>query len=369
MLGKLFRVSLFGESHGKYVGVLVEGAPPGIPLTEQDIAQELARRKPGVQYTSPRREEDIPEILTGVYRGYTTGAPIVIIVSNRDIDSSWYEKVVRFKPRPGHADFTERLRSIGFRDYRGGGYQSGRITVGIVAAGVIAKKILEEHGIRVLSYLRYLGEIECRVEANKLEELVTEYIQTRIPCPDDTSRKEMEKLLEELVRVGDSVGGIIETWIYNLPPGLGEPHYDSLDGDIAKAIFMIPGVKGIEFGKGFRLAHMRGSKASDTISISQDGTITIKPGYSGGILGGISTGSPINFRVAVKPTSTIRFPQRTIDWRTLEETEIIGEGRHDPSIAIRAVPVVEATTSIVLADHLMRYFSWRLEQYYRLESS
>ncbi len=369
MLGKLFRVSLFGESHGRYVGVLIEGVPPGIPLTEQDIARELARRKPGTQYTSPRREEDIPEILSGVHRGYTTGAPLVVVVKNKDVDSSWYEEVVRYKPRPGHADLTEKLRSIGFRDYRGGGYHSGRITVGIVVAGAVAKNILEKYNVEVFSYLRYLGEIECRIETTETKEAIIRQKYTEIPCPNEASRKEMEKLLRELIRVGDSIGGVVETWIYNLPPGLGEPHHDSLDGDIAKAIFMIPGVRGIEFGSGFKLARMRGSEASDSISISEEGDIIIKPGYSGGILGGISTGSPINFRVAIKPTSTIRLPQKTIDWRTLKESEIIGKGKHDPSIAIRAVPVVEAATSIVLVDHLMRYFSWRLEQYYRLETS
>ncbi len=356
MMGKLFRVSLFGESHGRGVGVLIEGCPPGLRIDEEYIARELSRRRPGARYTSPRREEDRPEILSGVFRGHTTGAPIVVFVANRDVDSSFYEEI-RHTPRPGHADYTARVKYWGFNDYRGGGIFSGRITAGLVAAGAVAKRLLETHGVSVYSYITRIGPVKARVKPRDSEEFRRSIERSPVRCPDPDASRLMEEQLRKTMKEGDSLGGVVETTVFNLPPGLGDPPIDTLDGDLAKALFAIPGLKAVEFGAGFRLASMRGSEANDPW-VLKDGRVLTETNNAGGINGGISNGMPLVFRVAFKPTSTIRKPQRTVNLRTGQPAVIVGRGRHDPCIAIRAVPVVEAVTSIVLADHLLRWASW-----------
>ena len=370
-LGLLFRVSLFGESHGPGVGVLVEGAPPGLPLSVEEVNRELERRRPGRRFTTPRREPDRVEILSGVYMGYTTGAPILMLIRNRDVDSSFYEEVVRHRPRPGHADLPARLRSMGFEDYRGGGPFSGRLTAGLVAAAAVARKLLRPHGVEVYGYLRRLGRAECSPSPpagpDGLRGLVEARDTAPLPCPDPEAVKRMERELVEAVKRGGSVGGQAEIWVLGLPPGLGEPLGDSLDGDIARALFAVPGVKAVEFGSGTRLAEMTGLEAADSIRVTQEGGLSIEPGHGGGVLGGLSTGSPVVVRATFKPTSTIPYPLETIDWRGLQEATITGRGRHDPAIAVRGVVAAEAAVAIAVADHLLRWLPIRVGHYHALE--
>lgn len=357
MIGRLFKVSIFGESHGKGVGALIEGCPPGIPIDEEYLAGELARRRPGGPLTSPRREEDMPEILAGVFNGRTTGGPILIFIRNRDVDSSFYEEVRR-KPRPGHADYPARVKYWGFNDYRGGGHISGRLTAGVVAAGGIAKRLLSLYGIRVYAYITRIDGVEANIVPADTESFVEAIYESPVRCPDPIAEELMVDRLKQAMREGDSLGGIVEAVAFNLPVGLGEPPMDGLDSDLAKALVSIPGAKGVEFGYGFRLGSMRGSEAVDPWVI-RNGKIMAESNKMGGLNGGISNGMPLRVRVAFKPTNTIRRTLKTVDLESMEETVLVGRGRHDPCIAIRAVPVVEAYVSIVLADHLLRWLSWQ----------
>lgn len=330
-LGRLFRVTIFGESHGKVVGVTVDGCPPGLEIREEEIQKDLDRRRPGQSDVSTtRKEEDRVEILSGVFNGLSTGSPLTMIIRNKDVDSSTYEKI-KNTPRPGHADFTAFVRYAGFNDYRGGGMFSGRMTASLVMAGAIAKKILEEEGISILSQTVQIGNVK--------------------------GEKKMEELIKKAKEEKDSVGGIVECEIKNVPAGLGDPFFDTLEGEIAKGMFSIPAVKGIEFGKGFELAEMRGFESNDTFII-REGKILTETNNSGGINGGISNGMSIKFRIVFKPTSSIARKQKTVDLEKMEETEITIEGRHDPCIVPRAVPVVESVSAIVIADHLMRWKAW-----------
>ena len=357
MMGLMFRVSVFGESHGRGVGVVIEGVPPGIKVDEEYVNRELSRRRPGGRLVSPRSEDDRVEILSGVFRGYTTGAPLVMFIGNRDVDSSFYE-AIKYTPRPGHADYAARVKYYGYNDYRGGGILSGRRTAALVAAGAVAKALLSRWGIRVYSYVKRIGWIEADIEPRDSESFREAIDRSPVKCPDPHASKAMERLVEEVMREGDSIGGVVETVAFNVPPGLGDPPLDGLDSDIAKAVLTIPGVKGVEFGAGFRLASMKGSEANDELAVREGKVVTLT-NNAGGINGGISNGMPIIFRVVFRPTPTIRKRQRTVDLRTMRETFIEGRGRHDPCIAIRGAPVVEAATAIVLADHLLRWSSWR----------
>ncbi|MFP3189983.1 MAG: chorismate synthase [Thermoproteota archaeon] len=355
MLGKLFQVSFFGESHGKCVGVIIEGCPPGIKVSIEEINSELEKRKPGSSiYVSPRKEEDKVEILSGIFNNFTTGFPVSLVVYNKDVVSSFYEKI-RNTPRPSHADYVATIKYFGYNDYRGGGIFSGRLTLPMVIAGYFAKKILNKYGIEIYSYLKSVGPYECNPS---IEDVKENTYKSPLRFPDLSKIEEIEKYLIDIIKEGDTVGGIIETIALNLPVGLGEPPIDTLDGDLAKALFAIPAVKGVEFGSGFKLAKMKGSEANDPYAIKDGKIITLK-NNSGGILGGISNGMPLIHRVVLKPASSIRKKQKTVDLEKMEETEIVVEGRHDPCIAIRAVPVVESVTAIVLADHLLRWLSWK----------
>ncbi len=371
MLGRLLRVTVWGESHGPAVGAVVEGAPPGIPLTREIVEEELARRRPGRRYTTPRREPDRVEILSGVHMGYTTGAPVAMLIWNRDVDSSFYEKVVRHRPRPGHADAAARLNALGFEDYRGGGPFSGRLTAGLVAAGALAKQLLRLHGVEVYAYLRRLAGKECPLEPPRspagLEELRRMRDQAPVPCPVPAAAEEMAKALEEAVARGGSAGGIVEAWILSPPPGMGEPLSGRLDAELAHAMLAIPGVKAFELGSGTRLADMTGREAADALHPTPDGGLALEPGHGGGTLGGLALGAAIVARAYVKPTSTIPYPTETIDWRTLGTAETRGAGRHDPAIAVRAVAAVEAAAAIVAADQLLRRLPSRLMHYHWLE--
>ena len=375
VLGLLLRVHLWGESHGCCVGALVEGLPPGLKVDKGFIDRELARRRPGRRYTTPRREPDRVEILSGVYMGYTTGAPVLLMIRNRDVDSSFYEETVRWRPRPGHADFPSRLRAMGFEDYRGGGPFSGRLTAGLVAAGALAKLLLAEYGVAVFAYLRRLGRVECGVEppgpaeaGEWLRQLVERRDASPVYCPDPGASARMEEEIRRAVAEGGSVGGQVEVLMLGVPPGLGEVLGDALDADLAKAMFSIPGARAFELGEGARLGSMTGAEAADRLVVDREtGGVYLEPGHGGGVLGGLSTGSLIRARLTLKPTSTIWVPTATVDWRGLEEAEIRGRGRHDPAIVIRAVPVAEAAAAIVLADHLLRWLPYRVGHYLRLE--
>lgn len=355
MLGVIFRTAIFGESHGKVIGAVVEGTPPGIRIDEQDIQRELDKRRPGSTiYVSQRTEEDKVEILSGVFNGFTTGAPISMIVRNHDMDSRPYEEFSDI-PRPGHADYVARMKYKGFNDFRGGGMFSGRMTAALVMAGSLAKKIILKYGVQVYSHLVSLGPIEA--PSSSIDEIRENVYKNNVRCANMEISERMTAYLKKVMDEGDSTGGVVETVLTNVPIGLGAPPMDSLEGDLAKAVFVIPAVKGIEFGAGFRLAKMKGSQSNDEYIIRDD-KIAIRTNQQGGINGGISNGMNIIFRVGIKPTPSIQKPQKSVNLKTMKETDLIIKGRHDPCVAIRAVPVMEAVTAIVLADHALRWRSW-----------
>uniref|UniRef100_A0A832GMF4 Chorismate synthase n=1 Tax=Caldimicrobium thiodismutans TaxID=1653476 RepID=A0A832GMF4_9BACT len=340
-IGTLFRVTTFGESHGKALGAVVDGCPPGLTLTEEYIQEELEKRRPGkAKGETPRKEADKVEILSGVFEGVTTGTPIALVIYNIDPQSSAYEPL-REVFRPGHADFTYFMK-YGIRDHRGGGRASGRETVARVAAGAVAKRVLEEYGIEVHAYTINLGGVEAK------ERDLNFIYQNRLFCPDPEAYKRMLQKIEETAKEGDTLGGIVEILAKNVPAGLGEPVFDKLSADLAKALCSVGAIKGLEIGAGFRVATLKGSQNNDPISprgfLKND---------AGGMLGGISSGQDLILRVAVKPIPSHRLPQRTVNLRK-EEVEIQVGGRHDLSAIPRIVPVLSAMARIVLVDHLLR---------------
>ncbi len=351
IIGRSLRLISFGESHGEVVGAVIEGVPAGLPLSEGDVQRILDLRRPGQStLTTQRSELDKVKILSGVFRGHTTGAPITMIVRNEDVDSSYYSEFLR-RPRPGHADHIARMKYGGYNDYRGGGRFSGRMTISMCMAGALAIKLLEEIGVEVIAYSLEIGGERAR---NFTLEEAREYrYRNPIRAPNGDSYKRMSQVIEEARREGDSVGGIVEAVALNVPPGLGEPLFDTMEGDIAKAMFSIPAVKGIEFGAGFGAARMRGSEHNDPLTI-KEGKVVYAKNDHGGIIGGITTGEPIILRVAFKPTPSIAKPQTTVDLEDMREVKIRIKGRHDPCIVPRAVVVVECMLAFVLADHALR---------------
>lgn len=351
-IGKTFIVTCFGESHGRCIGTVVDGCPAGLPLSEGDIQAELDRRIPSKpELTSGRIEEDIVEILSGVFNGHTTGAPICMTVLNKEAVSSEYD-VIRDLPRPGHADYTAYVRYGGFNDYRGGGRFSGRITVSLVMAGAVAKKLLRMFGVEVLAYAKSIGKVKLD-ETPTLEQIRENTYKSPVRCPVPTCSDKMEQAIIEARSEGDSVGGIVECIAVNVPAGLGDPVFDALDADIAKALFAVPAVKGVEFGAGFSSALIRGSENNDAYAIRSGKVVTLT-NNAGGILGGISTGMPIVVRAAIKPTPSIAKKQQTISLSKLEEATLHIKGRHDPCIVPKAVPVIESAVAIVITDHMIR---------------
>jgi chorismate synthase len=313
--GNIFRISLFGESHGAAIGVIIDGCPPGLSVTPEEFLEDLARRRSGRKGTTPRSEADIPEILSGVYKGYTTGSPVTVISRNTNIDSTSYENT-RSVPRPGHADFSGNYKYSGYSDMRGGGHFSGRITWGLVVAGVIAKKIISP------------SEVHAKlVEAG--------------------GSADIEKAVNDAVATGDSIGGVIECRVANPARGLGEPFFYSAESAISHMIFSVPAIKGIEFGSGFRAALMKGSEHNDSFI---DATGKTFSNNAGGINGGITNGNEVFLRVAVKPTSSTGVEQKTFDFSKGEMTTLKVEGRHDTCIALRIPVIVEAAVAISLAD-------------------
>ncbi len=348
-LGKNFTVTSFGESHGKCVGIIIDGCPAGLPITEKDIQFELDKRKPEKDIASTKRaEEDKVDILSGIFKGHTTGAPLCFAVWNKDIDSFSYEKT-RALLRPGHADFTAFLKYGGFNDYRGGGRFSGRITTGFVMAGAVARKLLNLISIEILAHTVEIGGIKADlvslIAIRKID-------KNQLKCADPRATEKMLGAIEQAKKEGDSLGGIIEGIALNVPAGLGEPVFDTLEGDLAKALFAIPAVKGVELGAGFGVAKMKGSENNDSFIIKR-GKVVTETNNSGGILGGISNGMPIVVRVAVKPTPSISRKQRTVNIGKMENAELEIKGRHDVCIVPRAVPVVSAMMAITLCDYAL----------------
>ena len=318
--GKKFRISIFGESHGKLIGVTMDGVPAGIPLCEEDFLADLDRRRSGAKGTTPRKESDMPHIVSGVFDGCTTGAPLAVVFENQNTISKDYSQFREF-PRPGHADFTAQVKHNFFNDIRGGGHFSGRITLTLVAAGVVAKKIIGNMDIN--ASIASVGGV--------------------------ADASQWDGILDAAMAEGDSVGGVVECVCTNVPPGLGEPFFDSLESEIAHLAFAIPGVRGIEFGDGFAAAAMKGSEHNDCFIDSEGHTAT---NGAGGINGGISNGNPIVFRIAVKPTASISKVQRTANFITGEIEDFSVKGRHDACIALRCPVIVEAIAAIVLAQHI-----------------
>jgi chorismate synthase len=316
--GRLFRVHIFGESHGGCVGITIDGCPAGLPITQEDFITDIERRKGGAKGTTPRKEDDLPIFKTGIFNGKTTGAPITIFFENNNTRSGDYEKQ-RDVPRPGHADFVANKKFGGYEDFRGGGHFSGRLTVCLIAAGVIAKKLLNN----------------VHVEAKILE---------------IGGEADIEKGLQKAIDAKDTIGGIVECSVKNLPLGLGEPFFDSVESVISHAVFSIPAIKAIEFGAGFAAARMFGSQHNDAL---EDATGKTRTNNAGGILGGISNGNDIIFRIAVKPTSSTPKEQLTLNWTTGEQDVFSVKGRHDLCIALRVPVVLEAVTAIALVDLLM----------------
>ncbi len=354
--GRSFRITTFGESHGRAVGVVIDGCPAGLELSESDVQRELDRRRPGQSSVStPRSEEDRATILSGVFEGRTTGTPIALIVHNRDHDPGAYEGI-KSRPRPNHADFTYFMK-YGFRDWRGGGRSSGRETVGRVAAGAVAKKLLSTKGIEILGHTVSVGGVN--VGQVSYDDIRKNIERNPVRCADPAAAVEMEKTILAAKADDDSVGGVVEVLALNVQPGLGEPVFDKLDADLAGAVMSIGAVKGVEIGAGFEVARRRGSENNDPFTIKEGRVVTLT-NNSGGIQGGISNGMPIVLRAAVKPTSSIAKEQKTVDLTTMEEAALRIKGRHDPSIVPRVLPVCEAMVAIVLADHLLRNRGSRL---------
>jgi len=325
--GKKFKITVFGESHGKCVGVVVEGCPIGQKIDLNLIQNDLNKRKPGQsELTSARHEDDIFELLSGVFNGKATGAPITMIIKNKDTDSSGYEEIKNI-PRPGHADYPAKIKYQNLNDYRGGGIFSGRITAAFVLAGALAKQVLKKRKITVDAEIIQIG--------------------------NSRKKQDIEKEIIKVKKSEDSIGGLIECKIIGLPVGIGEPLFDSIESVLSHAIFSIPGVKGIEFGSGFKCVNMKGSQHNDPIII-HNGKIMSKTNNAGGILGGLSNGMPVIFRVAIKPTSSISIIQKTVNLEKNKECNLKIRGRHDPCIALRAAPVIEGMAAISILDFLLR---------------
>jgi chorismate synthase len=350
--GQLFRITTFGESHGGGVGVVVDGCPPGLAISEEDIQKELDRRKPGQSsITTPRKEQDRIHILSGVTDGLTTGTPIMMIAYNQDVRSQDYLELKDLY-RPGHADYTF-TQKYGLRDWKGSGRASARETLGRVAAGAIAKKYLKEKlGIEFISYVEQVGDIRANVDFQKVTPKMVE--SNIVRCPDPEAAKKMIDLIEEVRAADDSVGGVVQGVIKGLPAGLGEPVFDKLPADLAKAMMSINAVKGFEIGSGFGGVSMRGSEHNDEFYVNDDGAVRTRTNYAGGTLGGISSGEAVYFRVAIKPVSTISQPQNTVT-TDKKHVKIEAKGRHDPCVLPRAIPIVDAMGALVIIDHYLRH--------------
>jgi chorismate synthase len=349
--GHLFRITTFGESHGGGVGVVIDGCPPRIPLSEPDIQRELDRRRPGQSaVVSQRNEADRCEILSGVFEGQTLGTPIAILVRNEDARPEAYQKIATTF-RPSHADFTYEAK-YGVRNWQGGGRASARETIGRVAAGAVARQVLAflHPALELVTYVTHVYDLAAAVDRDRVTREQVEASLVR--CPDEVATEKMIRAIDQARAAGDSLGGIVECVIRGVPPGLGEPVFDKLEADLAKAMLSLPATKGFEIGSGFAASTMKGSEHNDPFEI-RDGEVHTTSNHSGGVQGGISNGESIIFRVAFKPTATIAREQKTIT-AAKKETTLTARGRHDPCVLPRAVPIVEAMTVLVICDHALR---------------
>ncbi len=359
--GDIFKITTWGESHGKGVGVIVDGCPPKISLSEKDIQTELDKRKPGQSNIStPRKEDDKVEILSGVFNGKTTGTPISMMVFNKDQRPKNYDHIKNVF-RPGHADFTYFIK-YGIRDYRGGGRSSGRETIARVAGGAVAKKVLDNIGIKIIAYTKSIGNVKSNknpinidskaninIDYNQINFIDSNPVRTN----DINTAKKMENLILNVKKDNTSIGGIVEALALNVPPGIGEPVFDKLDADIAKAIMSIGSVKGIEIGDGFNLSKLRGEESNDCF-FNVGGRIVTNTNRCGGVLGGISNGMPIIIRAAIKPTPSIGIEQHSVNLKG-EKIMLSTKGRHDPCIVPRIIPVIESMMALVICDHYLKH--------------
>ena len=353
-LGKKFKITSFGESHGEVVGIVIDGVPAGLDINMEFIQSELEKRRPGQSSaTTSRKEPDQARILSGTFNNKTTGAPIALIIENQDVDSSKYE---RFKDilRPSQVDYSAFKKYGGFADYRGSGRFSGRITAGFVMAGAIAKLVLKKQEVEILAYASSIGNVidDEKHQINNIEEYLAMRERNPVRAINAAKVKQMEELIEKVKNQKDSIGGTIKCVVNNFPEGIGGPVFNSIESKLSKGIFSIPAVRGIEFGAGFKSTAMRGSEHNDPW-IVKDGEVQTAKNDSGGIIGGISTGMPIEFSVAIKPTPTIGKSQKTVNIAKMENIEVEFTGRHDPCIVPRAVVVVEAMCAVVLLDQLL----------------
>ena len=351
--GHLFRITTFGESHGGGVGVIIDGCPPQLEISAEEIQFELDRRRPGQsKITTPRKEADTCEILSGVFEGKTLGTPIAILVRNKNTRPEDYDEMAQ-KYRPSHADATYDAK-YGLRNWQGGGRSSARETIGRVAAGAIAKKILHQvAGVEVIAYVKRIKDLEGVVDTNTVT--LADVESNIVRCPDGEIANTMISLIEQTGKDGNSIGGVVECVVRNVPKGLGEPVFDKLEADLAKAVMSLPASKGFEIGSGFDGTLLTGFEHNDEFYIDEHGEIRTVTNRSGGIQGGISNGENIILRVAFKPTATIRKEQKTVT-KEGEETVLAGKGRHDPCVLPRAVPMVDAMVALVLCDHLLRHY-------------
>ena len=351
--GHLFRITTFGESHGGGVGVIIDGCPPQLEISAEEIQFELDRRRPGQsKITTPRKEADTCEILSGVFEGKTLGTPIAILVRNKNTRPEDYDEMAQ-KYRPSHADATYDAK-YGLRNWQGGGRSSARETIGRVAAGAIAKKILHQvAGVEVIAYVKRIKDLEGVVDTNTVT--LADVESNIVRCPDGEIANTMISLIEQTGKDGNSIGGVVECVVRNVPKGLGEPVFDKFEADLAKAVMSLPASKGFEIGSGFDGTLLTGFEHNDEFYIDEHGEIRTVTNRSGGIQGGISNGENIIIRVAFKPTATIRKEQKTVT-KEGEETVLAGKGRHDPCVLPRAVPMVDAMVALVLCDHLLRHY-------------
>jgi len=350
-LGTRFIVTSFGESHGRCVGVVVDGCPAGLPIGLDEIQSEVDRRKPQSNAGGTgRREEDRVEVLSGILNGTSTGAPICMLAWNNDADSSAYGEVIQ-TPRPGHADYTAFLKYGKYNDFRGGGRFSGRITAGFVMAGAIARKLLSLQGIEIIAHTLQIGEIKAGPHPADITRKNID--RNAVRCADPAATKKMIKLIKAVQEEADSIGGVVEVLALNVPGGLGEPIFDTLEGELSKAFFAIPAARGVEFGTGFGAAAMRGSQHNDLFSMTNKKLVTLT-NHAGGVSGGLSNGMPIVVRVAFKPTASIGKSQKSVNLETGKRIDLSVKGRHDSCIVPRAVPVVEAMMAVVLCDFALR---------------
>lgn len=353
--GQSVSFTLFGESHGEDIGIIIDGLAPGIKVDNDYIRLQLDRRRPSGRISTSRSEADNFRIVSGVFNNRTTGTPICILIPNTNKKSGDYSKLAVL-PRPGHADYTAMCKYHGFQDYRGGGHFSGRLTAPLVAAGTIARMALAEKGIYIGTHIKTLaGKSDRSFDTENIRSDIDSLAKSKFPVLDEKSGAEMRAEAEKAASEGDSVGGILETTVIGMPAGVGEPWFDSVESILSHALFSIPAVKGVEFGDGFALADMKGSTANDCFTT--DGkSIATKTNHNGGINGGITNGMPLLFRLAIKPTPSIFKEQDTVDLNTMENTRLQIEGRHDPTIVHRAAPVVDAVTAMILCDLLAGRF-------------